>query len=103
MAQANQYFPQIAFHPGETVEEKLEELGMAIKEFAVRTGTSEKTIIAIIKGKSAITPEMAVLFEQILKIPAHFWLNMQRNYDEYRTRKNSKQLPYFAPIFEIHA
>lgn len=87
MAQANQYFPQIAFHPGETIEEKLEELGMGPKEFAVRTGKPEKTIIALIKGKSAITPEMAVLFEHVLKIPAHFWLNMQRNYEEYLARE----------------
>ena len=92
MAKQNQYFPQIAFHPGETLTEKFVELEMGPKEFAVRTGKPEKTIIAIMKGKSSITPEMAVQFEHVLKIPAHFWLNIQRNYDEYLAREERKEL-----------
>lgn len=88
----NQYRPQIAFHPGETLEEKLEELGMGPKEFAIRTGKPEKTVIAILKGKSSITPEMAVQFEHVLKIPARFWLNMQRSYDEYLAREERQEL-----------
>jgi HTH-type transcriptional regulator/antitoxin HigA len=92
MAKENQYFPQIAFHPGETLEEKLEELGMGPKEFAVRTGKPEKTIIAIIKGNSSITAEMAVQFEHVLKIPAHFWLNMQRTYDEFIAREEREKV-----------
>jgi len=82
------YQPSIAFHPGETLAEKLEELGMGPKEFAIRTGKPEKTITAVLHGKSNITPEMAVQFEHVLNIPAHFWLNMQRNYDEYLARVN---------------
>lgn len=81
----NQYLPSIIFHPGETLAEKLEELEISPKEFAVRTGQPEKTISAILGGKSSITPEMAISFESELKIPAHFWLNMQRNYDETKS------------------
>jgi addiction module HigA family antidote len=92
MAKQNEYFPQIAFHPGETLAEKLEELEMGPKEFAVRTAKPEKTIIAILKGTSSITPEMAVQFEHVLKIPAHFWLNIQRNYDEYLARQKRNEL-----------
>ncbi len=88
----NQYHPEIAFHPGETLVEKLAELGMGPKEFAIRTSKPEKTIIAISKGNSSITPEMAVQFEHVLKIPAHFWLNMQRNYDEYVARSERQEL-----------
>lgn len=80
MAKQNQYFPQSVAHAGQTLEEKLEELNMGPKEFAVRTGKPEKTITAILKGESAITPDMAVLFEDILKIPARFWLNAQRTF-----------------------
>ena len=92
MAKQNQYFPQIAFHPGDTLTEKLDELEMGPKEFALRTGKPEKTIIAIMKEKSSITPEMAVQFENVLKIPAHFWLNIQRNYDEYLAREERKEI-----------
>jgi HTH-type transcriptional regulator / antitoxin HigA len=86
----NQYNAPIAFHPGDTLAEKLEELSMGPKEFALRTGKPEKTIIAILKGKSSITPEMAIQFEHALQIPAHFWLNKQRSYDDYLARKARK-------------
>lgn len=87
----NQYVPQFHLHPGETLAEKLEEMGMGSKEFSVRTGKPEKTISAVLNGKSAITPDMAVLFESVTQIPAHFWLNSQRNYDEFVARENYKE------------
>ena len=88
----NQYFPQIVFHPGETLAEKLEEMNMGPKEFSIRTGKPEKTIIAVIKGDSALTPDMAVLFESVTKIPAHFWMNSQRSYDEFIARKKRNEM-----------
>ena len=50
MTRQNQYFPQSRPHPGETLAEKLEEMEMGPKEFALRTGKPEKTIIAVMKG-----------------------------------------------------
>jgi HTH-type transcriptional regulator/antitoxin HigA len=87
----SQYKPSIVFHPGETLSEKLKEMGMGIKEFALRTSKPEKTIIAVIHGESAITPEMAVGFENVTRIPAHYWMNLQRAYDEYKARKKFEQ------------
>ena len=86
MTKENQYIPSIVFHPGETLGEKLEELNMGPKEFALRSGKPEKTIIAILHGKSAITPDMAVQFENVTKIPANFWMNHQRSFDEFQAR-----------------
>ena len=90
MATRNQYIPETVSHPGTTLDEKLKEMGMSVKEFAVRTSKPEKTVIAIIKGDSSITPEMAVAFESVTKIPANFWLNRQRNYDECVARSKRK-------------
>lgn len=78
----------VVFHPGKTLSDKLTEMGMSIKEFAVRTSKPEKTIIAAINGRSSITTEMAVSFENVTKIPASFWLRKQQSYDEYIERKN---------------
>ncbi|TKG94921.1 ImmA/IrrE family metallo-endopeptidase [Puteibacter caeruleilacunae] len=86
MADLNEYFPQEVLHPCETLNEKLEEMGMSRKEFALRTGKPEKTIIAVLKGESSITSEMAILFENITRIPAHFWINKQARYSEYKAR-----------------
>ncbi len=87
MATVNEFHLDIAFHPGETLEEKLEELNIGVKEFSVRAGKPEKTIIAIIKGESSITPEMAVIFENVLKIPARFWIKKQSSFDEFKARE----------------
>ena len=84
----------VVYHPGETLAEKLNEMGMGVKEFAVRTCKPEKTIIAVIKGDSAITTEMAVLFECVTKIPAKMWIKMQRRYDEYLVRINREKQAY---------
>lgn len=82
----SRFIPARAFHPGVTLAEKLSEIGMSIKEFALRASKPEKTIHAVIKGESSITSDMAVSFESVTNIPAHFWLNKQRNYDEYTAR-----------------
>lgn len=86
MATINKYYPKSVTHPKEILIESLEENKIGAKEFAVKTGKPEKTISAVLKGESAITPDMAVLFEQVLKIPVHFWLEAQKNYDEYKAR-----------------
>jgi len=86
MASINEYYPNEVLHPSETLIEKLEEMGMSNKEFAIRTGKPEQTIVAVLKGESSITPEMAILFENITKIPASFWINKQARYNEYKAR-----------------
>ena len=99
MEKQNQYFPSVVFHPGETLEEKLQEMGMGPKEFALRTGKPEKTIIAVLNGESAITADMAVLFENVTKIPANFWMNHQRGYDEYIAREKRKTIIQEAVVW----
>jgi addiction module HigA family antidote len=89
---ANQYFPQTVSHPGKTLHSKLEELKMGSKEFAIRTGKPEKTISNVLSGESAITSDMAVLFEDVLSIPANFWLNRQNQYDEAVARLKREEV-----------
>lgn len=81
----------VVYHPGETLDEKLQEIGMGVKEFATRVSKPEKTIIAVLKGKSSITPDMAVAFEMVTKIPAHMWLRHQKSYDEFIARKKKRK------------
>jgi len=101
----NQYIPQSVSHPGKTLASKLEELEMGSKEFAVRTSKPEKTISNILTGISAITPDMAVLFEDVLGIPAHFWITRQNNYNEAIARlkreQSIKQAENWAKLFPV--
>lgn len=87
----NTYKPVRIFHPGVTLREKISELGMSIKEFALRASKPEKTINAVLNGSSSITPEMAIAFEQVTRIPAHMWLSLQSVFDESRARKKREQ------------
>lgn len=87
----NKYNPDVVSHPGTTLSQKLEELGMSQKDFALRTGRPEKTISEIIKGKNSITKEAAIQFENVLNIPARVWLQRQYYYDEYKARLDEER------------
>ena len=72
------------------MKEKLDEMQMSVKEFALLTAMSEKNIKAVMSGTASVTLELAEAFEQVTRIPAHFWLNLQRNYDESVVRRRSE-------------
>ncbi len=82
----NEYTPEIITFPGVTLAEALEERSMSQAELSERTGRPRKTINEIIKGRTAITPETAIQLERVLGIPASFWNNRQRQFDESMAR-----------------
>jgi addiction module HigA family antidote len=86
----NQYFPDYITPPGETLLETLEALGMTQVELAERTGRPTKTISEIINAKTAITTETALQFEKVLGVPARFWINLERNYQEWQAREEER-------------
>lgn len=97
-------------HPGAVFQEKLQELGMSVKEFAIRSGKAEKTVIDIIKGRASITPEMALLVEYVTGMSADILLNWQTQYDvqEARAGMDKKARTYSEwltklPISEMEA
>jgi HTH-type transcriptional regulator/antitoxin HigA len=87
----NEYQPKSVTHPGLALREKLEEIKMSPKDFAIRCHKPIKTISEIMNGKSSITPDAAVQFEKVLKIPARFWLKWQSSYDEAEARHKQEQ------------
>jgi addiction module HigA family antidote len=92
MGKLNQYNPQTLPHPGIILKEKLDEMGIGPKEFSIRTSKPEQTITAILKGESSITPDMAVSFESVTKIPANYWLSHQQGYNEFLAREKRKEV-----------
>jgi HTH-type transcriptional regulator / antitoxin HigA len=74
------YDPDYAVPPGPTLQETIEAIGMSQTELALRTGRTLKTINEIIKGKAPITAETAIQLERVLRVPASFWNNLERNY-----------------------
>ncbi|MDD5091510.1 MAG: helix-turn-helix domain-containing protein [Candidatus Wallbacteria bacterium] len=78
----NEYLPDTVSHPGATLQDILEEKGLTQAEVAERTGRPKKFINEIIKGKTSISPETAIQFERVLGLPAAFWNQRQKMYDQ---------------------
>lgn len=76
------YNPDIAIHPGVTLRDTLESLGMSQKELAQRADLTPKTINKIVQGEAPITPETAVKLERVLDVSASFWNSLDKNYQE---------------------
>ncbi len=78
--------PDYAVLPGDTLQETLEHLGMSQAKLAQRTGKTPKHINGIINGKAPIAPETALELERVLGVPANFWNNLEKNYQESLAR-----------------
>ena len=87
----NQYQPDFVTPPGETLQDTLDSLGMSQTELAQRTGKHKKTINAIVKCKQEITPKTALQLEKALGVPASFWNNRQKRYDEFLAKAEETQ------------
>ena len=80
------YEPDYATAPGEILQETIDALGMTQKELAARTGYTPKHINLLISGKARITPESALRLEKVTGVPAHFWNNLECQYQEHKAR-----------------
>lgn len=70
-------------HPGEYIKDAIEELGMSQNEFAIRIGTTGKTISKIISGEANITFDIASKLSDFFGTSTNVWLNLQTVYNEY--------------------
>jgi plasmid maintenance system antidote protein VapI/Zn-dependent peptidase ImmA (M78 family) len=82
----NQYHSYYVSPPGNTLLETLEAISMPRTELAKRMGRPVKIINEIIQAKAVITDEIALQLEQVLRIPASFWLNGEWHYQESLAR-----------------
>lgn len=83
------YEPNEVGHPGYTVVDYLEYNAWSQRDLARRTDLTPKTISEICNGKAPITPPTALAFEKVFRRPAHFWLNLQRQFDEAHARRQA--------------
>lgn len=77
-----EFNPNFVVHPGEVVIEYLDHFGWSRRDLARKTGLSPKTISEICNGKTSVTAPTSLAFELVFGRPAHFWLNLQSQFDE---------------------
>ena len=87
----NEYQPDYAVIPGDVLGYELELRGMSQQELAKRTGLSAKHVVAVMKSKSAITPETAIKLERALGMPADYWLKLESQYQETLARLSEEE------------
>ena len=73
--------PELLIHPGETLQELLEDRGMEQSALSKRTGFSEKHIGQVMAGNAPVTESFARALEVVFGVEASFWLNLQSNYE----------------------
>jgi HTH-type transcriptional regulator/antitoxin HigA len=81
-----EYEGEAASTPGDTLKETLDALRMGQSDLSRRTGLTRKTISGIINGKEPLSQQTALQLETVLAVPASFWNNLERQYQEYRAR-----------------
>ena len=87
----NEYHPNYVSPPGETLLETLDTLGMTQAELAQRMGRPVETINGIITDQAPITADTALQLEQVLHVPASFWLKLDQHYQESLVRLAEEQ------------
>ena len=71
----------LPIHPGEHLQEIIEELGISQYRLAKTIGVPPIRINAIIKRRRSITADTALHIGRALGTTPEFWLNLQRMYD----------------------
>jgi HTH-type transcriptional regulator/antitoxin HigA len=78
---ASELIPSKATHPGILIKDEIESIGMTQKDLALRMDIAPNIVNELIKGKRNITAALAIKLEAILKIDAHYWMQLQAQYE----------------------
>lgn len=65
----------------------MEPYGISCRYLAEQLGVAASTLNRVIKGKSAVSPEMALRLSKVLGRTPESWLAMQDNYEIWQARK----------------
>ena len=68
-------------HPGETLREDLDALGMSAADLARQVGVPVDRIAGILDGRRAVTRDTALRLGRYFGTSGEFWLNLQRLYE----------------------
>ena len=81
MSNIVEYKDNIAFHPGYYVEEIIEDMSISQAEFALRMGTTSKTLSQLVNGQINISNDLAKKLSSMLGTSTDVWLNLQKRFD----------------------
>jgi len=75
-------------HPGLVLSEVyMTEMSLNQSELARKCGCSSRKVNEIVNGKRGVSPEFALILEEVLGTTAEMWVRMQAEYDLWEARK----------------
>ncbi len=81
-----------AFHPGEFLQEEIEERHLLKKDVAKALDILPHHLSEIFAGKRNISARLAVRLEKFLGISSHYWLGLQMEYDLYIAKQEEARV-----------
>ncbi len=78
-------------HPGETLRDDLDALGMSAAELARRIEVPVNRITEILNGRRSITGDTALRLGRFFGTSGEFWLNLQKLYELRLAERKSGQ------------
>jgi HTH-type transcriptional regulator / antitoxin HigA len=84
--------PDYATPPGETLRERLDELGMTQAELARRTGLTPKHVNQVMQGVASLSPDVAQRLEYATGTPVRWWLRLEADYRAAQTRTSQRDI-----------
>ena len=76
-----------AIHPGETLREDLDALGMSAAELARRIDVPVNRVTEILNGRRSVTGDTALRLGHFFGTSGEFWLNLQELYELRRAEQ----------------
>ena len=94
-------------HPGETLREDLDALGMSASELARHIEVPANRITEILNGRRSITGDTALRLGRFFGTSGEFWLNLQKLYElrlaGWKNGRAIARLPTLDASSELHA
>ena len=82
MSNIIEYKDIVAFHPGSYIADIIEDMELTQVEFAMRMGTTTKTLSYLLNGQANISNDLAKKLSVMLGTSVDVWLNLQATYDK---------------------
>ena len=80
-------------HPGEILLKNfLEPMELSQKAFAEHIGWTYTRLNEIIRGKRGVSADSALTLGEAFNMEPEFWLNLQRDYDLWHSKKTHKKI-----------
>ena len=80
-------------------EDFMPDYGLTVSGIAKALGVSRQTVNELLRGRRAVSPEMALRLSRLFGNTAEFWLNAQRAVDLWDAARNiGRQIEKISPL-----